>query len=227
MRLSDRIANALALDTFDRRHKVGLGLLVVAMITIVIIWYVQLRQNIITPLYGNNTSNQNTAVLSQEQQTQSDLRSKDTDGDGLNDWDELNLYKTSPYLADTDSDSFSDKQEIESGNDPTCPEGQSCVVSTTPSSTNSDSSFESSTLENLLNQNSSGTQTQTNTNASSTSTTNTSLSAEEKNALREALGENAQPADLRKLLLQAGMEQKTLDSLTDEQIVTTFQEMIK
>lgn len=221
MRLSDQIANALALDTFDRRHKVGLGLLVAAMITIVIVWYVQLRQNIVTPLYGNNNGNQNTAVLSQEQQTQSDLRNKDTDGDGLNDWDELNLYKTSPYLADTDSDSFDDKQEIESGKDPTCPEGQTCVVSTAPSTTNTDSSFESPTLENLLNQNSGVTQTETN----STSTTN--LSADEKNALREALGENAQPTDLRKLLLQAGMDQKTLDSLTDEQIVTTFQEMIK
>ncbi len=51
---------------------------------------------------------------------------KDTDGDGLLDVDELNRYGTSPYLADSDSDGKSDRIEIEKGGDPNCPEGRQC-----------------------------------------------------------------------------------------------------
>ena len=54
------------------------------------------------------------------------LKNKDTDGDGLNDYDELYIYGTSPYLPDSDSDGLTDKQEIESGTDPNCPTGQNC-----------------------------------------------------------------------------------------------------
>lgn len=55
------------------------------------------------------------------------MKTKDTDGDGLTDYDETYLYGTSPYLSDSDSDGFSDKDEIASGNDPNCPAGQACV----------------------------------------------------------------------------------------------------
>lgn len=53
-------------------------------------------------------------------------RGKDTDRDGLNDYAELNTYKTSPYLADTDSDAIADAIEIAQGTDPNCPAGQNC-----------------------------------------------------------------------------------------------------
>lgn len=53
-------------------------------------------------------------------------RAKDTDRDGLNDYAELNTYKTSPYLADTDSDGIADAIEIAQGSDPNCPAGQNC-----------------------------------------------------------------------------------------------------
>ncbi len=54
------------------------------------------------------------------------LRVTDTDEDGLYDWDEINIYNTSAYLADTDSDSISDSEEISQGTDPNCPTGQTC-----------------------------------------------------------------------------------------------------
>lgn len=56
----------------------------------------------------------------------------DTDGDGLNDFEELNIYNTSPYLDDSDSDGVSDGMEVEKGTDPNCPEGQNCGAITTP-----------------------------------------------------------------------------------------------
>jgi len=57
------------------------------------------------------------------------LKNKDTDGDGLSDYDELNIYQTSPYLTDSDSDGLNDKQEIDSGTNPNCPAGQTCAGS--------------------------------------------------------------------------------------------------
>lgn len=52
-----------------------------------------------------------------------DLTITDTDGDGLTDYQELEIFHTSPYLWDTDSDGISDKDEIDRKQDPTCPIG--------------------------------------------------------------------------------------------------------
>lgn len=54
------------------------------------------------------------------------LKSKDTDGDGLNDFEEQYLALTSPYLDDTDGDGIIDSQELARGTNPSCPEGQTC-----------------------------------------------------------------------------------------------------
>ncbi|MGC7872234.1 alpha/beta fold hydrolase [Desulfosporosinus sp. SYSU MS00001] len=42
----------------------------------------------------------------------------DTDGDGLSDNDEINVYKTNPLMTDTDGDQLSDGSEIKLGFDP-------------------------------------------------------------------------------------------------------------
>jgi len=42
----------------------------------------------------------------------------DTDGDGLTDKQEKEIYRTDPYNKDTDGDGYTDKQEIDSGFDP-------------------------------------------------------------------------------------------------------------
>lgn len=54
------------------------------------------------------------------------LREKDTDQDGLSDFDELYIYSSSPYLKDTDSDGISDQQEVAQGTDPNCRQGENC-----------------------------------------------------------------------------------------------------
>lgn len=67
--------------------------------------------------------------LTQDQKDEQELeesKTKDTDGDGLVDYDELYVYKTSPYISDSDSDGYSDQQEVFSGNNPNCPIGKTC-----------------------------------------------------------------------------------------------------
>lgn len=73
---------------------------------------------------------QQEALAAQQQAQMLAQQSKDTDGDGLNDYDELNKYNTSPYLKDSDGDNVDDKSETSRGTDPNCPEGQNCFAGT-------------------------------------------------------------------------------------------------
>ncbi len=58
------------------------------------------------------------------------LKTKDTDGDGLSDYQETYITQTSTYLSDTDGDGVADKEEISRGTNPSCPEGQECFNGT-------------------------------------------------------------------------------------------------
>jgi hypothetical protein len=57
----------------------------------------------------------------QEFQQGTDPNNPDTDGDGLNDGDEVNKYHTSPLLPDTDGDRIPDGVEVQTGTDPLNP----------------------------------------------------------------------------------------------------------
>lgn len=223
MRLSERLANSLGLDDFNKRHQIAFALLCVAFLAIVSLWLVQLRKNISDPIHAGGVAG--TVPTLQSETTNSDqaLRAKDTDADGLNDWDELNLYKTSPYLADTDSDGFADKQEIESNNDPNCPQGKQCASSTAaPTSTVAPSDFQNPELSALLNAADGLNETVTPTAQPSTSG---ALTAEQKDALLKAVGASPNAATLRSVLLQAGMDKATLDRLSDADILATFEQL--
>ncbi len=78
----------------------------------------------------NSTANANQVSVSTNTNTQTarleTLRDKDTDEDGVSDYDELYIFKTSPYLTDSDSDSIDDATEINEGLDPNCPAGEDC-----------------------------------------------------------------------------------------------------
>ena len=49
------------------------------------------------------------------------LKRKDTDGDGLSDWDEQNVYHTNPYMRDTCGDGLSDNVRVLTGKNMSCP----------------------------------------------------------------------------------------------------------
>jgi hypothetical protein len=54
----------------------------------------------------------------EEFQFGTDPNSRDTDGDGLTDGDEVNTYRTNPLLADTDGDLIPDGVEVQTGSNP-------------------------------------------------------------------------------------------------------------
>ncbi len=86
--------------------------------------------SMVTDNSSNNTNN--TAI-------QND--GKDTDGDGISDYDEVNIFGTSMYLKDSDGDGITDDQEIKNGTDPNCAEGTNCNVIAATNSTPSNFSY--------------------------------------------------------------------------------------
>jgi hypothetical protein len=111
----------------EKRVKRGMWVLIVGGIVIVLLTIFQYPKYLAVPFakYGQEKGLWK-STLEQDVEKAEALKVKDTDGDGLTDYDEMYVYGTSAYLADSDSDGFSDKQEIDSGNDPNCPSGQTC-----------------------------------------------------------------------------------------------------
>jgi hypothetical protein len=107
----------------SQEQKVGLFLLFVFAILAVGLGVLQMRNTLYGPFALKNVTPN---ISADEVNTVEAQQLRDTDHDGLNDFDELYIYSTSIYLADSDSDGLTDKQEVDSGKNPLCPEGQQC-----------------------------------------------------------------------------------------------------
>ncbi|MEK7631247.1 MAG: hypothetical protein AAB445_00065 [Patescibacteria group bacterium] len=115
-------------DPEQKQRKQRLAWLIFGLgISALVLGGFQLRSNLKQPFtvagraqLQRDTQPQNTELLA--------LQAKDTDKDGLTDYDELYSYNTSPYIADSDSDGQTDKQEVDSNTNPNCPAGQTCGV---------------------------------------------------------------------------------------------------
>lgn len=73
-------------------------------------------------------------IITESQKRLQELAEKkllDSDGDGINDFDEEITYGTSAFLADSDSDGLTDQQEIADNTDPNCATGRTCFSSIT------------------------------------------------------------------------------------------------
>ncbi|USN87847.1 MAG: hypothetical protein H6779_00155 [Candidatus Nomurabacteria bacterium] len=66
----------------------------------------------------------------------SELINKDSDQDGISDFDEATLYKTDPFTADTDMDGFIDSVEILRGYDPLDPNPEAATNYKSPKDVN-------------------------------------------------------------------------------------------
>ena len=192
----ERLADRLDLDDFDKRHKTAFVVLACAAVLFIALWVLKLQSDIVNPLYGG-VNPKSLQATSQTLDADAKLKSTDTDADGLSDWDELNFYKTSAYLADSDSDTISDREEIEKGSDPNCPTGQICSAATEQ------------------------------TAAPSTSSNSSTLTAEEKEALKKIIGTSNDPSVLRAFLLQSGADQEYINSLSDADLQSVINEILK
>jgi hypothetical protein len=106
-----------------KEQKIGFVLLLIFGIIAVGFGVLQIRNTMYAPFALNS---QVPTSLKNEVNGADALRFRDTDHDGLNDFDELYVYGTSPYLYDTFSYGMSDKEVVAKGL-PLCPKGQDCA----------------------------------------------------------------------------------------------------
>ncbi len=113
----------------SKEQKVGFILLLIFAVISVSLGILQIRNT----LYGPFALNKRVPVSVKDEVNSIDaLRYRDTDNDGLNDFDELYVYGTSPYLFDTFSYGMSDK-EVVAKSLPLCPKGD-CASVVSPTS---------------------------------------------------------------------------------------------
>jgi hypothetical protein len=111
------------------KQKLALAGLIVLSIFIICLSFFNFNKQIREPFISRYEANGDQQNQTDQQVAQTDeekQKSQDTDGDGLSDWDEINVYHTSPYLEDSDSDGITDGTEVRSGTDPNCPQGKDC-----------------------------------------------------------------------------------------------------
>jgi len=110
----------------DRQQKISIAVIAVIGIGVLVLGFWQFRKTVEVPFpdFSKDETEQQSPVL--EDTRDETLKDQDSDNDGLNDYDETYVYQTSPYLDDSDSDGYLDKEEIENGYDPNCPAGQNC-----------------------------------------------------------------------------------------------------
>jgi hypothetical protein len=191
-----------------------LVILIILGVATLLFGFISLAHNIKGP-FLNNTAETNQTQQTEEESLSEMLAKKnlDTDGDGLSDYDEEYTYKTSPYLADTDSDSYSDKQEIENGYDPLCPAGRDCQGLEETTNTDQNIITPPPGLENLNEE----------PTAPEEGSGTTELTAEQKEQLKQLT-----PAEVRRLLLESGqLTEEQLSQITDEQLMQIFLESLK
>jgi len=178
------------------KEKAGfLGLLVFAIL-VVVLGFKNFSNNIKAPFAAELATAPVPGEPTEEEINQQ-LKNKDTDRDSLSDYDELNLYQTSPYVEDTDSDGIPDGVEIKNGADPNCPQGKTCGPAAEeqklPTSSNAPLPPTPSSLPGFLNLLSGGA---------------------------------ADPKFLRQYLSQQGVEAKLLEKVSDQELVSLFQQQI-
>lgn len=124
IRLQKRPRQALSVE-----QKVAFVLLLILGMGGLILGMLSFGANIRRPFDLQLANYQGEVVLGTDERERQEiqmLKNRDSDQDGISDYDELYVFKTSAYLSDTDSDGFDDKTEIFAGEDPNCPRGKEC-----------------------------------------------------------------------------------------------------
>jgi len=181
----------------------------------IVLWVVQFNSGlqVTQPLAEVESINPNSAST--------DLNTQDSDKDGISDYNELNLYNTSPYLEDTDSDGINDKTEIDAGEDPNCPVGQNCF------STEIDNSTDISNTTDSQNTNQPAFNTEDFNNYIKQSQSTDSQTGIDTEAIQSVLGGEADVQVLRRLLLDSGMDSNTLDNFSDDQLLSVYKNTLQ
>lgn len=201
----ERERNRQIKENSPRRKKMAVLFLIIFTVAVVALSILQFQTKLNAPFaVGKKTSDTASA-------TSTDLKLIDSDHDGLSDYDEINVYHTSPYLPDSDSDGISDYDEIAAGTDPNCPTGQTCNSVDTAVDLTSSSTV-NTIASDLI------TAGETAAVGEATSATGTGVIS--------TTGE-VTPDFLRQILIQNGSDTSTVNQISDADIMSAYQEAVQ
>lgn len=183
-----------AKDSLPKEQRLAVIFLSILGLAVLVFWAWQFKSRVSSPFKKPANQARYAMIASSTDLT------KDTDGDGLTDYEEINIYHTSPYLADSDSDGISDGQEVKAGTDPNCPTGQTCgLEAITPP-----------------------------VQSTSTLITGIPIAPIASTTIEEKLiSGDISPAELRQVLLANGADKLTLDQVSDADLIKGYQETIQ
>lgn len=217
----------------SKGQKITAAILAVFAFIVIIFWAVDFKKSISNTAYIDNTNELSGEASSTANEMISDeaLKTKDTDYDKINDWDELNIYHTSPYLDDSDSDGLLDGAEIAAGKDPNCPEGRTCnavekkadQAESNPQNNQTVLNSGSSTA-NIANNNLS---TSSASKVASSSLPTLQVGNVDQKMVENLLSGTLDATGLRKFLLQSGMEKAMLDKISDDDLMKSYGDVLK
>lgn len=105
-------------DTLSQEHKAGF-VLVIATGTLSLVLGILFILRTVNQPFDFNYEGPLFLTTSDQRALEIELmKTRDTDGDGLTDYEEVFIYGTSPYLADTSGDGISDGEHVRAGNNP-------------------------------------------------------------------------------------------------------------
>lgn len=235
----------------SKRQKLIFAGVLIFGIAALVLAVLQLKFSLRSPFLANMAADEKlgNSKLARKEDSLFKSQNIDTDEDGIVDYDEIYTYYTSHYLKDTDSDGYNDKEEIEKGKNPNCPEGKNCspylddsyiaATSTSGFSMSLDQSEPSAintadVLRNALIE--AGTPAEILNNISDEElvaeylklfTTDEKKSINEKDNISKEELKKLTPSQIRVFLKERGIKEEILNSIDDETLKKDFLETIE
>lgn len=201
---NDICGYVIIIQSMTQQQKVSVIALGVFAIAAITLGLLHVNQGLVGAVAWNPKEKTIEQTQKKKEDTAADLQSKDTDGDGLNDFEELQVFATSPYLADTDGDNIDDAKEVQNGTDPNCPEGKTCGVgeAAIAGTEKAGPSFNLSGVQ--------------------------QKPPEMPQELQQLLsGQGMDATTLRNLLKQSGVDVRTLEGVPDDKLMAVYSDVMK
>ncbi len=182
----------------QKNQALGIILFVIIGVSALALGVLSMVKAIGTPMRANQAATNAAAAAvsgASDQAAIDALKNKDTDGDGLSDYDELYVYHTSPYIKDTDSDGIDDGTEVKNGTDPLCPQGKNC-----------------------------GAPAPVNYPAGDGAANQPIIGSGSAFDMNSAVSGSLSAAEIRKMLLDQGLDSATLNAFTDDQLLQMYKD---
>lgn len=188
---------------FSREQKVGYAVVIGCGVLAVALGFVYMGTHLNAPF---KITYEGSRILTNEQRDDEKIalqKQSDTDGDTVSDYDEIYVYRSSPYLNDTDSDGLLDNAEINGGSDPACATGDTCENDA------DDINLGAPVLGDYADQ------------AAKDAADAEAIIAQVKASLTTAT-----PAEIRLMLIESGAAETEVAAMTDEEVSALYTQII-